>query len=375
MIVSSLAEAARGALHPVAQPEEGVTYAHKIDKGEAAIDWALPADVIERRVRAFDPFPGASFDRAGETIKLWRVQVERPDAVAAPGTVIAADAHRVVVACGDGALSLLDVQRPGGKRQPVASWLQAHRLVAGDVLGVDPGVGASRARKAACRPDSSGHRGLKPRPPLPIRTHHPEIIMLRRPLILVGLLVSLTGCDQLGLESASVTAARIEANGKAVGAACRHGGRAIEDCFTLNRRVDKAAIYAGWREMDDYMRENKMEAVAPTLGADGKGRATADASDVPDAPASKSARATSPRTSRPTSRRRRTRSPSWTRRPTRSPRRMPPRQRTPTRPSRSTDPATRGRRAADARAKQRFAPCEARAARHRIAVERRALAA
>ena len=118
--------------------------------------------------------------------------------------------------------------------------------------------------------------------------------MLRRPLILVGLLVSLTGCDQLGIEAASVTAARVEADGKAVGAACRHGGRAIEDCFALNRRVDKAAIYAGWREMDDYMRENKMEAVVPTLGPDGKGRATADASDVPDAPASKPAKADKP---------------------------------------------------------------------------------
>ena len=101
--------------------------------------------------------------------------------------------------------------------------------------------------------------------------------MPRRPFLLLAILSTLAGCDQLGLESASVTAARIEADGKAVGAACRHGGRAIEDCFTLNKRVDKAAIYAGWREMDDYMRENKLEAVAPTLGA--AGRKTADADD------------------------------------------------------------------------------------------------
>src|ERR1700744_372924 len=89
---------------------------------------------------------------------------------------------------------------------------------------------------------------------------------MRRPLLLLAVLSTLAGCDQLGLEAASVTAARVEADGKAVGAACRHGGRAIEDCFTLNKRVDKAAIYAGWREMDDYMRENKLEAVVPTLG-------------------------------------------------------------------------------------------------------------
>jgi hypothetical protein len=106
--------------------------------------------------------------------------------------------------------------------------------------------------------------------------------MPRRPLILLAILSTLAGCDQLGLEAASVTAARVEADGKAVGAACRHGGRAIEDCFTLNKRVDKAAIYAGWREMDDYMRENKLEAVVPTLGAGGK--KTADADDAASTP-------------------------------------------------------------------------------------------
>ena len=91
--------------------------------------------------------------------------------------------------------------------------------------------------------------------------------MSRRLLVTVVLLATLAGCDQLGIESATVTAARVEADGKAVGAACRHGGRAIEDCFSLNRKTDKAAIYAGWREMDDYMRENKIEPVPPTLAA------------------------------------------------------------------------------------------------------------
>ena len=101
--------------------------------------------------------------------------------------------------------------------------------------------------------------------------------MSRLLLLTVAIVSTLAGCDQLGLEAASVTAARVEADGKAVGAACRHGGRAIEDCFTLNKRVDKAAIYAGWREMDDYMRENKLEAVAPSLGPDA--RKTADAGE------------------------------------------------------------------------------------------------
>jgi hypothetical protein len=78
----------------------------------------------------------------------------------------------------------------------------------------------------------------------------------------------LSGCDQLGIESPADVIARQVADGKAVGGACRHAGRAIEDCFTLNKRVDKAAIYAGWREMSEYMRENKIEPVAPLLQPD-----------------------------------------------------------------------------------------------------------
>jgi hypothetical protein len=76
------------------------------------------------------------------------------------------------------------------------------------------------------------------------------------------------GCNLFGSEAAEAAAARRESDGKAVGGACRHAGRAIEDCYTLNRRADKAAVYAGWREMNDYMRENKLEPVAPQLSAE-----------------------------------------------------------------------------------------------------------
>jgi hypothetical protein len=76
------------------------------------------------------------------------------------------------------------------------------------------------------------------------------------------------GCNLFGSEVAEAAAARRESDGKAVGGACRHAGRAIEDCYTLNRRADKAAVYAGWREMNDYMRENKLEPVAPQLNAE-----------------------------------------------------------------------------------------------------------
>jgi methionyl-tRNA formyltransferase len=135
LIVQALADAAAGTFKPVPQPEEGVNYAHKIAKSEAAIDWSLPAEVIERRVRAFDPFPGATFQAHGETVKLWRAQVERLEGAAAPGTVVAVEGPRLAVACGEGALALLDVQRPGGKRVAVAQWLQGQPLARGDVLG------------------------------------------------------------------------------------------------------------------------------------------------------------------------------------------------------------------------------------------------
>lgn len=70
----------------------------------------------------------------------------------------------------------------------------------------------------------------------------------------------LTGCDLLGIESASAVAARRDAEGRAIGAGCRHAARSVEQCFALNRRADKAAVFAGWREMEDYMRENNIPA-------------------------------------------------------------------------------------------------------------------
>jgi hypothetical protein len=75
----------------------------------------------------------------------------------------------------------------------------------------------------------------------------------------------LAGCDMLGIESPEKVAATRDADGRAVGAACRQAARAIEDCYVLNKKADRAAIFAGWRDMNDYMRDNKMEAVAPQL--------------------------------------------------------------------------------------------------------------
>jgi methionyl-tRNA formyltransferase len=136
MIVASLRAAQGGGCLPAtAQPEDGVTYAHKIAKAESAIDWCQSAAEIARRVRAFDPFPGASFECAGEVIKLWQAEVvQGGDVTAAPGTVLMAAPDRLRVACGQGALDLLLLQRPGGKRLPAAALVQARPALVGQVL-------------------------------------------------------------------------------------------------------------------------------------------------------------------------------------------------------------------------------------------------
>ena len=117
------------------QPADGVTYAHKIGKAEGVIDWRQPAALIERRVRAFDPFPGASFVLDGEPVKLWRTRL-RPALVGSPGQVLAAHGGQLSVACGSGALDLLQLQRPGGRRVEVDAFLQARPGLAGRQLDV-----------------------------------------------------------------------------------------------------------------------------------------------------------------------------------------------------------------------------------------------
>jgi hypothetical protein len=77
--------------------------------------------------------------------------------------------------------------------------------------------------------------------------------------------VGLSGCDQLGIETPQKATERQVAEAKAIGSACRHAMRAIEDCYTLNPKADKSAVFGGWREMDEYMRENKLDGVAPVV--------------------------------------------------------------------------------------------------------------
>ena len=110
---------------PVVQPEQGVTYAHKIDKAEARIDWSLPGQAIDRLVRAMQPSPGAWFDSAGSRVKL--IAAEPADGSGAAGTLIGDG----VVATGDGALRLLAVQPEGKPRMAAADWLRGRRLQTG----------------------------------------------------------------------------------------------------------------------------------------------------------------------------------------------------------------------------------------------------
>jgi len=122
------------ALPATPQPADGVTYAAKIGKDEAALDFTQPAPALARKVSAFDPFPGALGRFAGQPVKLWRARAEAgaPGASGvAPGTVLAADGAGVCIACGDGVLRVTELQKAGGKRLPAAVFLQGFALAGG----------------------------------------------------------------------------------------------------------------------------------------------------------------------------------------------------------------------------------------------------
>jgi methionyl-tRNA formyltransferase len=134
LIVEALAELERsGMLAGRPQPETGVTYAEKIGKHEAALDWRRSAETLARQIRAFDPFPGgaATLDD-GDALKIWAAEpVAAPRSDAQPGTIVDVKPDGVVVACGEGALRLAQLQKPGGKRLSVREFLAGTSLVAG----------------------------------------------------------------------------------------------------------------------------------------------------------------------------------------------------------------------------------------------------
>lgn len=114
--------------HP--QQEVGVTYAAKIEKPEAVLDWHLPASELIRRVRAFNPFPGALSALNGSPLKLWCA--DATDARGEPGVVLSVDKSGIVVACGEGALRLTELQKAGGKRLPVKQFLAGTPVLPGN---------------------------------------------------------------------------------------------------------------------------------------------------------------------------------------------------------------------------------------------------
>jgi methionyl-tRNA formyltransferase len=129
MIVTALSLRAQGKLTATPQPAAGVTYAAKISKEEARLDVNMPARELARKIRAFNPFPGAHAQVNGVTIKLWGAAASDAGSDALPGTVLAADAqHGIVIACKSGTLKLTELQKPGGKRLPAEEFLKGFPL-------------------------------------------------------------------------------------------------------------------------------------------------------------------------------------------------------------------------------------------------------
>lgn len=140
LMVEALELAACGGLTPVRQPEQGVSYAQKIEKHEAAIDWTQSATSIERRIRAFNPFPAAASPVAGEILKIWEAAVwpGTVPAGARPGEVLAVSEQGVDVAAADGVLRLTRLQKAGGKALDAAQFLRGFALAPGMVFGAGP---------------------------------------------------------------------------------------------------------------------------------------------------------------------------------------------------------------------------------------------
>jgi methionyl-tRNA formyltransferase len=145
LIVQTLADAQANKLVPTPQPADGITYAHKIEKHEAALDWRLNAKQLAQRVRAFNPFPVATFHANGEVIKVWNAYAAADadadadagaDANTEPtknvgGTVLSADDSGIRVACSVGVLCITELQKAGGKRLPVAEFLRGFDIPVG----------------------------------------------------------------------------------------------------------------------------------------------------------------------------------------------------------------------------------------------------
>lgn len=179
LVVDTLRALARGEIRPQPQPDEGITYAAKVHKREAWLDWRESGERLAARVRAFDPFPGTCGDIAGEIVKFWGAHpvAAHPAAypasypasypaaypphspleaaIPAPGTVLAADAGGLVVATGDGALCITRLQRPGGRRIDAREFLAAVPVPPGTVLASHPVTDRDELRSDPAESDPS----------------------------------------------------------------------------------------------------------------------------------------------------------------------------------------------------------------------------
>lgn len=132
MIVEALRRLQQGELRATPQPEHGVTYAAKIAKEEAQLDFTQSAEALSRKIRAFNPFPGAAAVFNGIAIKIWKAEPAPPSPINDPGRVLAADAQNgVLVLCGEGVLRLTELQKPGGKRLPASEFLKGFPMDGG----------------------------------------------------------------------------------------------------------------------------------------------------------------------------------------------------------------------------------------------------
>jgi methionyl-tRNA formyltransferase len=132
-IVATLAGVAAGNAKPVLQPKAGASYARKIGKEEAELDWSRPSPELERTVRALRPTPGARSMLRGEVIKMWRAHCVAREGT--PGSVLESGTDGVLIACGEGALQVTELQRAGGIRLAAADFLRGFPIARGDRLG------------------------------------------------------------------------------------------------------------------------------------------------------------------------------------------------------------------------------------------------
>jgi methionyl-tRNA formyltransferase len=132
MIVEALRKLERGELRATPQPDAGANYAAKIAKEEAALDFTHASDILVRKIRAFNPFPGAFASFGGVPVKVWHALSLPTPTAAAPGQILAADTRNgILVACGDGVLRLTELQKPGGKRLSAEEFLKGFPMEGG----------------------------------------------------------------------------------------------------------------------------------------------------------------------------------------------------------------------------------------------------